>query len=253
MPEVFCMARRSAILLSLVITLMAALAACGGSAATNTPVPPTPTVAPPTATPTVAPTAPPTAAPATATRVAGSATTSTTAASTTTTGTRTAGTSTTGTTAAGSTTAGTGLTTYTDPQGRFSFSHPAAWLQETGSAQNVVVQFTGTNPILSVNVVVGPLPPNITPDQYLPRALDQIKQTIPDMAVVGSTPLQVGGEQGIQIDYTGTVNSNKLYFSQIFVGHKTNAYALTLVCQPADIDRAKQQAIVVIQTWKFLT
>jgi hypothetical protein len=236
------MARRSTVLIAILIMVMAALTACGGSTATTTPVPPTPTVPPPTATPTAAP-AKATTAPTPATRVASSVTT----------GTTTAGTSTTGTTTAGSTTAGIGLTMYTDPQGRFSFSHPAAWLRETSSAQSVAVQFTGTNPILSVNVVVGPLPANISPDQYLPRALDQIKQTIPDVAVVGSMPLQVGGEQAIQVDYTGTVNTNKLSFSQIFVGHKANAYALTLVSQPADIDRAKQQAIIVIQTWKFLT
>ena len=238
------MARQFTVVIAILIVVTAALTACGGSTATSTPVPPTPTAAPPPAAPTTPPpTATVTVAPATATRAAGSVTT----------GTTTVGTSTTGTTAAGSTTAGAGLTTYTDPQGRFSFSHPAAWLQETSSAQSVAVQFTGTNPILSVNVVVGPLPPNISPDQYLPRALDQIKQTIPDVAVVGSTPLQVGGEQAIQVDYTGTVNNNKLSFTQIFVGHKANAYALTLVSQPADSDRAKQQAIVVIQTWKFLT
>jgi hypothetical protein len=101
--------------------------------------------------------------------------------------------------------------------------------------------------------VVGPLPPDITPDQFPQRALDKLKQDIPDIAVVGSMPIQVGGEQAMQIDYTRTVGNNKLSFSQIFTAHKGDIYALTLASQPASIDRAKQQAGVVIQTWKFLT
>ena len=32
----------------------------------------------------------------------------------------------------------------------------------------------------------------------------------------------------------------------------TTAYVLTLGTQPADIDKMKQAAIVIIQTWKFL-
>jgi hypothetical protein len=49
------------------------------------------------------------------------------------------------------------------------------------------------------------------------------------------------------------VGNNKLAFSQIFVAHKGNAYVLTLVSQQGTIDQAKQQAVVVVQTWKFLT
>lgn len=260
MPEVNEMTRRYGFMLLAILALAAVLVACGGEGTpTDTPRPPTPTTAPPTATPTTPPpTATPTTPPPTATPTTAPPTATPTTAPATATATRAAGSVTTGTTTAGSpttgtTTAGAGLTTYTDPQNRFSFSRPSAWVQQSASGQDIVVQFNGTNPILSVNIVVTPLPGSLTPDQYLPLVLDQLKQTIPDVAVSGSTPVQVGGEAGIQVDYTGTVSNNKLSFSQIFVAHKGNAYVLTLVSQQADMDKAKQQAVVVIQTWKFLS
>jgi hypothetical protein len=252
------MSRRYGFFFCAILLLTAVLVACGGTETpTDTPRPPTPTTAPPTATtgpptatPTTAPTATPTVPPPTATPTTAPPTATSTTAPT---ATRAASSATTGTTAAGSTTAGAGLTTYTDAQGRFSFSRPSAWTQQSPPGQDIVVQFNGNSPLLSANIVVTPLPSAVSPDQYLPLVLNQLKTSFPDMATIGTTQTSVGGEQGTQIDYTATASGTKVYFSQIYVIHKGTAYVLTLACQQADVDQAKQQAGVVIQTWKFLT
>lgn len=247
------------------IALAALLTACGGSKATDTPKPAVPTIA--AAAPTTAPATAPTTAAGSASAVAATTapttaptpapTTAPTAAATAVAATRPAGSATTGsvtagTTAAGSTAAGTGLTLFTDPKGRFSFSRPAAWTAEQSTTPGSVVQFNSTNPLGIVDITTGDAPSGVAPEEYHDRALVQIKKTIADAQEVGTLPLKLDTEPAIQIDYTGTVNGTKIYFSQIFAVHKGTAYVLTLGTQPADIDKMKQQAIVVVQTWKFL-
>ncbi len=288
--EVPAMHRRYCLSLLVLLVAVALLTACGGSSATDTPKPAAaiPTTAPTAAAASVAAssataatrpagsaaassvaatTAPTTAASAAAsgTRPASSAATGTTTAPTTAAsaasaiaGTRPVGSITTGsvtpggTTAAGSSAAGTGLTLFTDPSGRFSFSRPAAWTVGQSTSSGSIVQFNSANPIGVVDISTESVPASTTPSTYLDAALAEIKKSIPDAQQVGTLNLQLDSEPAVQIDYTGTVSGNTIYFSQIFALHKGTAYILTLGTQPADIDKMKQQAIVVIQTWKFL-
>jgi hypothetical protein len=284
------MHRRYRLPVLLLLMVAALLTACGGgSKGTDTPPPPTPTTA---AAPTTAPTAAAgsAASPATtATRPASSAVSSGVAATTapttaagsvasgtrpassvvtsstsaagpapTVTGTRPAGSATTGsvtaggTTAAGSSAAGTGMTLFTDPKGRFSVSRPAAWTVGQSTSADSIVQFNSTDPLGVVDISTESVPASATPSTYRDAAVAEISKSIPDAQQVGTLSLQLGSEPAIQIDYTGTVSGNKIYFSQIFALHKGTAYILTLGTQPADIEKMKQQAFVLVQTWKFL-
>jgi hypothetical protein len=269
------------------IVLAVLLAACGGSSATDTPK-----AADPATTPTTAPTTAPTAAvgssaAATGTRPASSATTGATGSSVVPTGTRPgplsvapserppsdtratgssaapagtrpASSAATGspaagsTVAAGSTTAGAGVTVFTDPKNRFSFSRPSAWTVGQSTSPASVVQFNTTNPNGVLDISTEAAPSSVTIETYLATAVAEIQKAIPDAQPVDSTPLQLGTERAIQIDYTGTVSGSKISFSQIFTLHVSTAYVLTLGTQPADIDMMKQRSAVVVQTWKFL-
>jgi len=268
------------------------LTACGGSTATDTPTdaPATeaPTTEPTTAAPptvvasaataatlpagsvatssSVAPTTAPTAAPgslavSTVTRPASSATTGLTTAVpsvSAVTGTQPGGAATpgsviAGTTTAGSAAAGTSLTLFTDPQGRFSFSRPAAWTVGGSTSPGSVVAYTTTNPTGYLDISTEAYPGATTPATILTAAFAEIKKGIPDAQQVGTTTLQLDSEPAVQIDYTGTVNGAiTIYFSQIFALHKGTLYILTLGAQLADIEKMKQQAIPVVTTWKFL-
>lgn len=252
------MLRRYVLPVAALLVCTALLTACGGSHATDTPAVTTPTAAPTTAPTTTA------ASAAAATRPAASATTGATTAPTpaagspsAVTGTRpangiTTGSVITGTKTAGSAAAGGAVTVFTDSQGRFSFSRPAAWTVGQSSAPNSVVQFNTTNPSGVVDISTESVSAGITPETYRDGALAEIKKGIPDAQQVGTTQLHLDTEPAIQIDYTGTVSGSRIYFSQIFALHKGTAYILTLGTQPTDIDKMKQQAILVIQTWKFL-
>jgi hypothetical protein len=252
------MRRRYCVPLLLLLIVAAQLTACGGSSkATDTPQPAASTTAPTAAA--SSSTAPTTAT--SGTRPASSATTSSTIAAgsaSTGVGTRPAGSATTGsvtagtTTAASSSAAGTGVTLFTDPKGAFSFSRPAAWTVGQSTSPNSIVQFNSTNPLGVVDISTEAVPGNTTPSTYLDAALAEIKKSIPDAQQVGTLNLQLGSEPAVQLDYTGTVSGNQIYFSQIFALHKGTAYVLTLGTQPADIDTMKQQAVVLVQTWKFL-
>lgn len=284
------MHRRYSLPLMMLLVLTALLTACGGGKATDTPKPAATTAAATTA-PTaaagsaaassatsatrpagssVAATTAPTTAAGSASAVSGTRPASSAATGSTTAptiaagsgsaiaGTRPAGSATTGsvtagsTTAAGSSAAGAGLTVFTDPKGRFSFSRPAAWTVGQSTTPDSIVQFNSTNPLGVVDVSTESVPGSIAPDKYLDAALAEIKKQIPDAQQIGTLNLQLDTEPAIQLDYTGTVSGNKIYFSQIFAIHKGTAYVLTLGTQPADIEKMKQSAVVVVQTWKFL-
>ncbi len=279
------MRRRYALPVTALLVCAAFLVACGGSKVADTPVAVAPTAAPTTAAASVpsaatrpagsavtgssaVPTAPTVAvgsasAPA-GTRAVPSAATGSTPAPTTAagsapavTGTRPTGSITTGsapagTIAVGSVAAGAGETLFTDPRGRFSFARPAAWTVGQSTAAGSVVQFDATNPPGVVDISTESVSSGITPGTYLGAALIEIKKGIPDAQQVGTTQMQLDSEPAIQIDYTGTVSGNKIAFSQIFALHKGTAYILTLGAQPADSDAFKQQASVVLRTWKFL-
>ena len=254
-------------LASIALLLLAALlAACGGSKATDTP--PAATVAPTTAANAAVATGSSTAG--VVTRPVGSAVTAVVTTSTSPviatvatgsapaiTGTRPAGSAVAaspvvgGTVAAGSPTV-TGPVLFTDPKGRFTFARPAAWTIGQPTTPTTVVQFNAANPLGVVDISTQDAPGGITVEKYRDLALIEIKKDIPDAQEVGTIPLQLGGEQAIQIDYTGTASGTKIYFSQIFAIHKSMAYILTLGTQPPDIDRLRQQATVIVQTWKFL-
>lgn len=225
------MHRRYALPIPALLIVTALLTACGGSKAIDTPV---------AATPTAAPTTLPTTAAASAAAVTRPANAITT------------GSAPAGTTIAGSAAAGTGVTVFTDPQRRFSFSRPAAWTVGQSTATNSVVQFDTTNPSGVVDISTESVSASITPETYLNGALAEIKKGIPEARQVGTTQVHLDSESAVQIDYTGTVSGSTIYFSQIFALHKGTAYILTLGTQPTDIDKMKQQAIIVIQTWKFL-
>ena len=286
------MHRRFALPVIALLMFAALLTACGGSTATDTLTAAAPTTAsitvPMTATPTpadataataatkpagsvitgsfVAPTTAPTAATgslaaSTATRPASSAATSpTTAAASVSvvTGTRPGGAITTGsvvagTTTAGSAAAGTSLTLFTDPQGRFSFSRPAAWTVGGSTSPGSVVAYTIANPSGYLDISTEAYPGAATPATILTAAFAEIRKGIPDAQQVGTTNLQLDTEPAVQLDYTGTVSGAiTIYFSQIFALHKGTLYILTLGAQPADIEKMKQQAIPVVTTWKFL-
>lgn len=239
------MHRRFALPIPALLIVTALLTACGSGKAIDTPVAATPTAAPTAGrVPAAASTATnaPTAAAGSASAVAGTRPTNAI----------TTGSAPASTTIAGSAAAGTGVTVFTDPQRRFSFSRPAAWAVGQSTAANSVVQFDTTNPSGVVDISTEAVSASITPETYLNGALAEIKKGIPDARQVGTTQLHLDSESAVQIDYTGTVSGSTIYFSQIFALHKGTAYILTLGTQPTDIDKMKQQAIIVIQTWKFL-
>jgi hypothetical protein len=234
------------------LSFTALLTACsGGSAATNTPT------AAPTATPPATVGAVSTTRPASPVATGSFAAPTTVSPASAVTGTRAAGSATTGsvaagTTAAGSVVTGAGFTLFTDPKGFFSFSRPAAWTVGQSTATNSVVQFTTTNPLGVVDVSTEPVASGVTPNTYQDAALAEIKKGIPDARQVGMTTLKLDNEPAVQIDYTGTVSGSTIAFSQVFALHKGTAYILTLGTAPENIEAMKQQAVVVIQTWKFL-
>jgi len=144
------------------------------------------------------------------------------------------------------------LTLFTDPKGRFSFSRPAAWTVGQPTSADSVAQFSSTNPLGVVDISTEAVAGGTMPDRYLDAAFAEITKGIPDARQVGTTRLQLDTEPAIQIDYTGTVGGATIYFSQIFALHMGTAYVLTLGTQPADSDAMKQQALPIVQTWKFL-
>ncbi len=286
------MHRRFALPVIVLLVFTALLTACGGSTAADTPTAAAPTTAqitiPTITAPTtadasaaiaatrpagsvvtgssVAPTNAPTAATgslaaSTATRPASSAAIGPTTAATSVPaviGTRPGGSATTGsiiagTPPAGSAAAGTSLTLFTDPQGRFSFSRPAAWTVGGSTSSGSVVAYTTANPSGYLDISTEAYPGTATLATILNASFAEIKKGIPDAQQVGTTNLQLGTEPAVQIDYTGTVSGNiTIYFSQIFALHTGTLYILTLGAQPADIEKMKQQAIPVVTTWKFL-
>lgn len=215
--------RRRSLPTLLGLLLAASLAGCsiGGSASS------TPTTAATTTTASAATTA------ATAVATAPRATGATPAA------TRTAGTAGAATPRATATRASTAATplptlasgqTYTDPQGRFSFTIPSNWTPVQAAGAEVAFQSPVQGNAIpgTVNIVLERLPSAaVTLDEYDQAGEQNLKQQFPDYKPISLNRVTIDGKQAYKRVYTATIAGRLLQLQQIYLIDRDVAYVIS--------------------------
>ncbi len=206
-------ARSATVAAGLTATAAAQPTATPVRTATNTPVPSTVTPIPPTATP-VPPTPAPTRAP------------------------------TTGPVATAAPPAGNwgpalaplnGGKQYSDPDGRFSFSVPANWVQ--GTANNSAVAFGPPDNSANFTVSLDRVPGNTTIDAYNAAVEQQLRAQFADYTAVSLDKVTIGNQRAYKRVSRATVQGQVIQFVQVYFIADNQAHVLTFASLPANFDR----------------
>lgn len=154
-------------------------------------------------------------------------------------------------------------TTYTDPQGRYSFTVPSGWQpgpppQNTNLPPGTAVGgiFAAPAPLNgNFNVVTVAVPAGVNLDQIVTQSRAGVAQSIPGYQEVagGIQSVTVGGQSARRYDYFLTPpGSGKLHGAQIIALQGNTVYVLTLTAAENDFNTFMQQATTLLDSFKFM-
>jgi hypothetical protein len=125
---------------------------------------------------------------------------------------------------------------YVNAQYGFSATAPKGWKQV--SYPGVAVAFTTPTPTAgfstNVNVVVQPVPADMSLARYSVVTQAALKQVITDYKLLGSRDITLSGKPGKEIMFSGKQGKFTLYFIQDFTFSNGNVYGLTGTTQLKD-------------------
>jgi hypothetical protein len=154
-------------------------------------------------------------------------------------------------------------TTYTDPQGRYSFTVPSGWQagsppQGTSLPQGTTIGgvFAAAPPLNgNLNVVTVTVPAGANLDQIVTQSRAGVAQTIPGYqeAPGGIQNLTVGGQSARRYDYLLTPpGSGRLHGAQVIALQGNAVFVLTFTAAENDFNTFMQQAATLLSSFKFL-
>lgn len=138
---------------------------------------------------------------------------------------------------------------YSDPGGRFSFSVPQQWTQNTGSSAQA--QFDAPNRQATMNVTLENVPAATTIDQYNTSAEAQLKRQLPDYQQVALDKVTVNGQQAYRRVYKATITGTGLVqLQQVYFISNGVAHIMTFASLPENFDRQSQTFNQIAGTYK---
>lgn len=154
-------------------------------------------------------------------------------------------------------------TTYTDPQGRYSFTVPAGWQPTTppqtgnlppGTAISGV--FNAAPPLNgNINIVTVALPSSVPLDQVATQSRDNVAKSVPGYQEIagGIQSTTLGGQPARRYDYALTPpNSPKLHGAQVLAVQGNTVFVLTFTAADADFATFFQQGSGILSSFKYL-
>lgn len=148
-----------------------------------------------------------------------------------------------------------GTAPFTDPSGRYTFQTPPEWQPQPVTAQRATRSWRSENPAGSFQVDTAPVAAGTTLDDYLRQVVANIKQTIPDASVdTGKAQaLTLSGLPARRLDYTGTVQGNRMQMAHVVALQNDIAYVLTASAAPATAGPFMDRVRIVLDSFAFLT
>ena len=154
-------------------------------------------------------------------------------------------------------------TTYTDPQGRYSFTAPSGWQPGSAPPGTNLPAGTAISGIFAapaplngnVNIVTVVVPAGANLDQIVTQSRAGVAQSIPGYqeAPGGIQNLTLGGQPARRYDYFLTPpGSGKLHGAQIITLQGNAVFVLTFTAAENDFNTFMQQGATILSSFKFL-
>jgi len=153
--------------------------------------------------------------------------------------------------------------TYTDPQGRYSFTIPSGWQQGSpppnanlppGTTLGGI--FTAAPPLNgNINIVTVPVAAGANLDDIATQSRVGVSQSVPGYQELpgGIQNLTVGGQAARRYDYLLTPSgSGRLHGTQIIALQANTVYIVTFTAAENDFNTFFQQGATLLTSFKFL-
>ncbi len=154
-------------------------------------------------------------------------------------------------------------TTFTDPQGRFSFTVPSGWQQGSpppnanlppGTVISAV--FNAAPPVNgNLNIVTVAVPAGANLDQITTQSRAGVAQSVPgyEEGPGGIQNLTIGGQPARRYDYFVTpAQGGRLHGAQVINLQANTVYVTTFTAAENDFNTLYQQGSVILSSFKFL-
>ncbi len=145
-------------------------------------------------------------------------------------------------------------TTYTDPQGRFSFTVPDGY-RKTDSAGALVAYYSPTYAGANVNVGAANGVAEANLDDTAAAILKTLKDTFKDFQAGpnGVQSATVAGKPARRYEYTATVGDVHGHGVQYLVVNGSTGYFITLTASDADFAGFVKESMIILDSFTFLT
>lgn len=125
------------------------------------------------------------------------------------------------------------VTTFTDPDGRYTIRHPANWTQRDVFGATIFVAPEQGNFSKNVNVFTEDVSEQtgLTLDRYLEISLKNVESFITDFTLISSESATVNGTPAQKIRYSGRQGTNALIWEQYVILTAAEAFIVTATVQ----------------------
>jgi len=151
-------------------------------------------------------------------------------------------------------------TTYTDPQGRFSFTVPDGYQRSSAFGPNIPVFVSPTLEGANLNIVVSTVPTGTTlvPLIPTPAQVEAVLSAITQGPVTfdylpgGFAAATVAGHPAIQDDYFLITNGLRIRGHQYAILDGTTEYAISFTAGEEDFDAFQKESRIVLDSFTIL-
>lgn len=145
--------------------------------------------------------------------------------------------------------------TFTDPQGRYTFTVPQGWrVQSADPSAGIDFQAAPATLRGAFQIAAEEVGTGITIDDYATGTMASIQGSVTNYQPVskGVQQVTIGGLPGRRFDFTGTDTGSTLRAAVFVVKKGTTAYGFLIAATPEDFDTVFAQAKQMLDTFAFL-
>jgi hypothetical protein len=153
------------------------------------------------------------------------------------------------------TAAGVRGSTYTDPQGRFTFQIPSGWVVQQPSTGAADVEVAPQNLRGALRLASDTMPPDASLSDYASAVLDNIQTSFSNFQLVSGPTQQAttfGGQPAVRYEFTGTQSGTDLHGVVYVVNKDATVYGIFIAAATADFNALIAQVKPLIDSFTFL-
>jgi hypothetical protein len=152
------------------------------------------------------------------------------------------------------TAAGVRGSTYTDPQGRFSFTIPSGWTVQQSTNSNVDVEVAPPNLRGAFRLASDAMPADASLSDYASAVLDNIQTSFTNFQLIGNVGGQtamIGGQVAVRYEFTGSQSGTDLHGVVYIVNKGDTVYGIFIAAATSDFDALNNQVKPLLDSFTF--